>query len=57
MDPLSPSVIKRTETIYTATKEVRYLHTEKQVKDVLAIYNSPNTKITLNLPLQSDIRV
>jgi hypothetical protein len=30
---------------------------ERQVKDVLAMRNSPNTKITLDLPLQSDIRI
>ena len=44
MDPLFPSVTKRTEAIYTATKEIRCLYIERQVKDVLAIYNSPNTK-------------
>jgi hypothetical protein len=51
MDPLSPSVTKRTEAIHTATKEVRHFHVERQVKDTLAIHNSPNTKITLDLPL------
>ena len=51
MDPLSPSVTKRTEAIYIATKKVRRLHIERQVKDALAIYNSLDTKITLNLPL------
>jgi hypothetical protein len=49
MDPLSLSVTKRTEVIYTAIKEVYCFHAERQVKDILAIYNSPNTKITLNL--------
>ena len=57
MDSLSPSVTKRTEAIYIVIKEVRCLHAERQVTDVLAIYNSLNTKITLNLPLQSDVRV
>jgi hypothetical protein len=51
MDSLSLSVTKRIEAIYTATKEVYCLYVERQVKDILAIYNSPNTKITLNLPL------
>ena len=51
IDPLSLSVTKRTEAIYTVTKEVRCLYIKRQVKDVLAIYNSPNTKITLDLPL------
>ena len=57
MDPPSLSIIKRTEAIYMAIKEVRCLYIKRQVKDILAIYNSPNTKITLNLPLQSDIRI
>ena len=51
MDPLSLSVTKRAETIYIATKEVCRLYAERQVKDTLAIRNSPNTKITLDLPL------
>jgi hypothetical protein len=51
IDPLSLSVTKRMEAIYTATKEVCCLYIERQVKDALAIYNSPNTKITLDLSL------
>ena len=51
IDPLSLSVTKRTEAIYIIIKEVCRLYAERQVKDVLAIYNSPNTKITLDLPL------
>ncbi len=51
IDPLSLSITKRIEAIYTATKEVYCLYTKRQVKDTLAIYNSPNTKITLDLPL------
>ena len=57
IDPLSLSVTKRTEAICIATKEVHRLYVKRQVKDALAIRNSPNTKITLDLPLQSDIRV
>jgi hypothetical protein len=57
MDPPSPSVTKRAEAIRAATKEVRRLHAERQVKDALAMRNGPNTKITLDLPLQSDVRV
>ena len=57
MDSSSPSVTKRTEAIFIIIKEVRRLHTGRQVKDIFTIYNSPNTKITLNLPLQLDIRV
>ena len=51
IDPLSPLVTKRVEAIYVATKEVCYLYVERQVKDILDMCNSPNTKITLDLPL------
>ena len=57
MDPLSLSITKRTEAIYIMTKEVRRLYIERQVKDILTIYNSSDTKITLDLPLQLDVRV
>jgi hypothetical protein len=57
MDPPSPSVTKRAEAIRAATKEVRRLHAKRQVKDALAMRNGPDTKITLDLPLQSDVRV
>ena len=57
MDPPSLSIIKRTEAICIVTKEVRRLYIERQVKDILAIYNSSDIKIILNLPLQLDIRV
>jgi hypothetical protein len=53
----SPSVIQRAEAIRKATKEVRRLHAERQVQDALAMRNGPSTKATLNLPLQSDVRV
>ena len=55
MDPLSPFIIKRTEAIYVVIKEVHRLHIERQVKNIFAIHNSPDTKITLNLLFQSDI--
>ena len=55
--PLSLSITKRAEAICVATKEVRRLYIERQVKDALAIRNSPDTKITLDLPLQLDVRV
>jgi hypothetical protein len=55
MDPPSPSVIKRAEAIQAATKEVQRLHAEQKVQDALAMQNSPDTKITLDLPLQSDV--
>jgi hypothetical protein len=57
LDPPSPSVTKRAEAICAATKEVRRLYAERQVKDALAIRNGPDTKNTLDLPLQSDVRV
>ncbi|KAJ5904893.1 uncharacterized protein N7473_001809 [Penicillium subrubescens] len=57
MDPPSPSVVKRAEAIRAATKEVRRLHAERQVNDALAMRNGPNITTTLDLPLQSDVRV
>jgi hypothetical protein len=57
MDPPSPSVTKRVEAIRATTREVRRLHAKRQVQDVLAIRNSPDTKVTLDLPLQSNVRV
>lgn len=57
MDPPSPSVTKRAKAIQAATKEVRRLYAERQVKDALRMRNGPNTTPTLDLPLQSDVRV
>jgi hypothetical protein len=57
IDPPSPSVTKRAEAIRATTKEVRRLYAERQVKDALVIRNSPDIKNTLDLPLQSDVRV
>jgi hypothetical protein len=57
IDPSSSLVNKRAEAIRAATKEVRRLYTKRRVKDALAMRNSPDTKNTLNLLLQSDIRV
>ena len=51
IDPLSLSITKRVEAIYIATKKVYCLYIERQVKDILTIHNSPNTKITLDLLL------
>jgi hypothetical protein len=51
IDPPSSSVTKRAEAICTASKEVRRLYTERQVKDTLAMRNSPDTKKTLDLSL------
>jgi hypothetical protein len=57
MDPPSSLVTKRAEAICTATKEVCRLYTERRVKNVLVMRNGPNTKNTLDLPFQSDVRV
>jgi hypothetical protein len=57
IDPSSSLVTKRAEAICAATKEVRRLYAERQVKDALAIRNGPDTKNTLDLPLQSDVHV
>ncbi len=51
IDPLSLLITKRAEAVRVVMKEVRRLHVERQVKDMLAIHNSPNTKLTLGLPL------
>jgi hypothetical protein len=57
INPLLSLVTKRAEAICAATKKVRCLYTERQVKDTLAIYNSLNTKNTLDLFFQSNVRV
>jgi hypothetical protein len=51
IDLSSSLVIKRTEAIYTVTKEFHCFYAKRQVKDALVIHNSLNTKNTLNLPL------
>jgi hypothetical protein len=57
IDLLSLSVTKKAEAIRAAIKKVRQLYIERQVQDILAIYNSPDIKIILDLLLQSDIQV
>ena len=51
IDPPSLSITKRAEAIRAATKEVRHIYAERQVKDALAMRNGPNTLATLNLSL------
>jgi hypothetical protein len=46
----SSLVIKRAKAICVITKEVCCFYAKKQVKNVLVIYNSFNTKNTLDLP-------
>ena len=55
--PPSPSVVQRAEAIRKAMKEVRRLYATRQVNDALGMRNGPNTSTTLNLPLQSEVRV
>jgi hypothetical protein len=57
MDALSLSVTKRAKAIRIATKEVRRLQAEHQVKNVLAIKNGPNTISTLSLPILLEVYV
>jgi hypothetical protein len=57
IDPPSLLVTKRAEVICATTKEVCCLYTKRRVKDALAIRNGLNTKNTLDLPFQSDVRV
>jgi hypothetical protein len=54
---LLPSIIQRAEIIRKVTKEIRRLHAKRQVQDALVIKNGPSIKATLNLSLQSDMRV
>ncbi|PVH90773.1 hypothetical protein DM02DRAFT_577620, partial [Periconia macrospinosa] len=55
--PPSPSVVQRAEAIRKAMKEVRRLYATRQVNDALGMRNGPNTSTTLDLPLQSEVRV
>jgi hypothetical protein len=49
IDLLLLSVTKRTEAIYITTKKVCYLYTKKYIKNILTVYNRPDTKIILDL--------
>jgi hypothetical protein len=44
-------ITKRTKTIRKTIKEIRYLYARQQITDTLTIRNSPNTTITLELPI------
>jgi hypothetical protein len=46
-----------TEAISKAMAELCKLNAQRQVKDILEVYNGPTTNEVLNLPFQSDIRV
>lgn len=53
----SASMVKRSEAVRTAMAELRHLKAKRQVTDALAERNGPDTSHTLDLPLQSDVRV
>jgi len=49
--------MQRAKAIHKAIKKVWRLYTTRQVNNVLGIRNGLNTLTTLNLPLQSKVRV
>ena len=57
MDPPAPTVVQRARAIQLAMKELRVLNAKRMISDALNMPNGPNTLSTLNLPLNSDVRV
>ena len=57
IDTLLLFITKKAKAIYTAIKEVCCLQIERQIKDILAIRNSPNTIPILNLPILLEIYI
>jgi hypothetical protein len=55
--PPSPSIFKRAAAIRKATKEIKKLYAKRMVSDAISMRNGPVTLPTLNLPLQSKVRV
>jgi hypothetical protein len=55
--PCNPVTLYRNLRINKATKKVRRLYAERQVKEALAMRNCPNTNKLHGLPLQSDVLV
>ena len=55
--PSSPSISIRAEAIRKAMKEIRHLKAKRLISDGLDTRNGPNTLETLNLPLQSEVKV
>ncbi|RDW58864.1 hypothetical protein BP6252_13340 [Coleophoma cylindrospora] len=53
----SPSMVKRATAVQKAMDELRRTNAKRQVSDALAMRNGLDTSQTLNLPLQSDVRV
>jgi hypothetical protein len=44
-------IIKKTEAIRKTTKEIQYFYAKQQITNTLAIWNSLNIIITLELPI------
>lgn len=55
--PPTATITQRAEAIRKAMKEVREINARRQVRDALAMRNGPSTLETLNLPLQSEVKV
>lgn len=53
----SPRITLCAQATFKVTKELKRLYAERMVKDTLAMRNGPSTEATLNLPLQSSVRV
>jgi len=49
--------MQQAEAICKAIKEVQRLYATRQVNNALGIRNGPNTLTTLDLPLQSKVRI
>ncbi len=56
-DAPAQSIIRRASAMQMAMKELREIHAKRQVSDALAMRNGPSIAATLNLPLQSLVRV
>jgi hypothetical protein len=54
---LSPTTIKRTETIRKASNKMRKYYARRHMDDVLRTRNSPDITVTLQLPIQSKIKI
>ena len=55
--PPSPSMIQRAKATKKAMDELRKLQAERKVKDALNTRNGPSSAATLNLAIQSEVRV
>ncbi|KAF1360357.1 hypothetical protein EJ07DRAFT_165511 [Lizonia empirigonia] len=55
--PPSPSITARAKAIKNAMAEVRKIKAKRQVNDALATRNGPNVIETLQLPIQSSVKV